>query len=249
MMLKTKPIVAILLLASTSCVLAADPDEIALLQKLKRMYPATQWSTVSRTPLAGVYEAVMGSNIAYVGSDGRHFLFGHLFDMRTQTDLTAPKLSTAERTAPDGSEVLPTISFASLPLADAIRTVHGDGSRVLAVFSDPNCPYCRVLDGELSKLDNVTLYTFLLPWISPDRQAAETAWARAVPERAHDTAVLDRNLALAAQVGLRGTPMLIAEDGRLSEGAKPAGEVEAWLNAGERQERPGKQSQPRETTP
>ena len=100
MMLKTKPIVALWLLASTSCVLAADPDEIALLQKLKRMYPATQWSTVSRTPLAGVYEAVMGSNIAYVGSDGRHFLFGHLFDMRTQTDLTAPKLTSAEHAAP-----------------------------------------------------------------------------------------------------------------------------------------------------
>src|ERR1700724_54590 len=117
MMLKTKPIIAVLLLASTSCALAADPDEIALLQKLKRMYPATQWSTVSRTPLAGVYEAVMGSNIAYVGSDGRHFLFGHLFDMRTQTDLTAPKLTSAEHAAPDASEALPKISFASLPLA------------------------------------------------------------------------------------------------------------------------------------
>src|SRR5260370_40859751 len=116
MMLTTEPIVAVLLLASTSCALAADPDEVTLLQKLKRMYPATQWSTVSRTPMAGVYEVVMGSNIAYVGSDGRHFLFGHLFDMRTQTDLTAPKLSTAERTEPDGSAVLPKISFASLPL-------------------------------------------------------------------------------------------------------------------------------------
>ena len=151
--------------------------------------------------MTGVYEVVMGSNIAYVGGDGRHFLFGHLFDMRTQTDLTAPKLTLAERAAPDASDALPKISFASLPLADAIKTVHGDGSRVLAVFSDPNCPYCKVLEGELGKLDNVTLYTFLLPWISPDRQAAEAAWARAVPARAHDTAVLDRNLALAAQGG------------------------------------------------
>ena len=125
-------------------------------------------------------------------------------------------------------------------MGDAIKTVHGDGSRVLAVFSDPNCPYCKALDDELSKLANVTLYTFLLPWINPDRQAAETAWARAVPERAHDTAVLDRNLALAAEVRLRGTPLLIAQDGRVSEGAKPAAEVEAWLNAGERPERPGR---------
>jgi thiol:disulfide interchange protein DsbC len=248
-MLKTKPIVAVWLLASTACALAADPDEIAVLQKLKQMYPATQWSTVSRTPMTGVYEVVMGSNIAYVGGDGRHFLFGHLFDMRTQTDLTAPKLTLAERAAPDAADALPNVSFASLPLADAIKTVHGDGSRVLAVFSDPNCPYCKMLEGELGKLDNVTLYTFLLPWISPDRQAAEAAWARAVPARAHDMAVLDRNLALATRVGLRGTPLLIAQDGRLSEGAKPAAEVEAWLNAGETKDLAATQPGATETTP
>src|SRR5438093_13714696 len=123
--------------------------------------------------MAGVYEAVMGSNLAYVGSDGRHFLFGHLFDMRTQTDLTAPKHATDERISSDALEALPKIRFAALPLNDAIKTVRGNGLRLVAVFSDPNCPYCKVLDGELAKLDNVTLYTFLLPWISPDRTAAE----------------------------------------------------------------------------
>ena len=45
--------------------------------------------------------------------------------------------------------------------------------------------------------------------------------------------MLDRNLRLAAQVGLRGTPLLIAGDGRVSEGAKRAAELDAWLNAGE----------------
>ena len=245
----TKPIVAVLLLASASLALAADPDELALLERLKRLYPATQWTRVTRTPIAGVFEAVMGSNLAYVGSDGRHFLFGHLFDMRTQTDLTAPKLATAERTTPEALEALRTFSFDALPLTDAIRSVRGNGARVLAVFSDPNCPYCKMLDAELAKLDNVTLYTFLLPWISPDRTAAEAAWAHAVPERARDTAVLDRNLALATRVGLRGTPLLIAGDGRVAEGAMPAAELEAWLTAGENGERPTKPSSTAENKP
>ena len=88
------------------------------------------------------------------------------------------------------------------------RRVKGGGcagrSRCSAI---PNCPYCKLLDDELAKLDNVTIYTFLLPWVSPEsRRAAEAAWARAHPERAQDSAVLDRNLRLAAQVGLRGTP-------------------------------------------
>jgi hypothetical protein len=126
----------------------------------------------------------MGRNLAYVGSDARYFLFGHLYDMREQRDLTADRLEAARR-----------IDFASLPLADAITTVRGDGSRVLAVFSDPDCPYCRKLEQELAKLDNVTVHTFLYPlgelhpearqraiavWCAPDRAAA---WKALMLER------------------------------------------------------------------
>jgi hypothetical protein len=56
------------------------------------------------------------------------------------------------------------IDFNGLPLEHAIKTVRGDGARQLAVFSDPDCPYCLVLEREtLSKIDNVTIYTFLYP--------------------------------------------------------------------------------------
>lgn len=228
---KTKALGAVLLLAVSTVACAAEPDELALLARLQTMYPATQWTRVTRTPIAGVYEALMGSNLAYVAGDGRHFLFGHLFDMRTQTDLTAPKLAAAEQRVTEDSEPPRKVSFDALPLDDAIKTVRGNGARVLAVFSDPNCPYCRMLDGELAKLDDVTLYTFLLPWVSPDRTAAETAWVKAMPDRAQETGVLDRNLKLAARLGLRGTPLLIAGDGRVSEGAARAPELNAWLNA------------------
>ena len=248
-MTKTKALGAVLLLVASAAAYAAEPDELALLARLQSMYPATQWTSVTRTPIAGVYEAVMGSNLAYVGSDGRHFLFGHLFDMRTQTDLTAPKLAAAERGAPAASEPVRKVSFESLPLADAIKTVRGSGARVLAVFSDPNCPYCRMLEGELAKLDDVTVYTFLLPWVSPDRTAAEDAWAKANPTRAGDSAVLDRNLKLAARVGLRGTPLLIAGDGRVSEGAARAAELEAWLNADAAAKRSANPSPSVENTP
>ena len=122
------------------------------------------------------------------------------------------------------------VNFATLPLQDAVKMVKGDGSRLLAVFSDPRCPYCKALDEELAKLDNVTVYTFLLPWLGPEsRPAAEALWADAVPDRANDTTVLDRNLKLASQLGLRGTPMLIASDGRVSEGARSAEALDAWL--------------------
>jgi len=204
---------------------ASDPAATAMLQKLKQLYPATRFTRVAATPIEGVYEVAMGQNVAYVGADGRHFLFGHLFDMRTQRDLTADKLAVAEP-----SVSTPEVNFATLPLHDAVKTVKGDGSRALAVFSDPRCPYCRTLDEELAKLDNVTVYLFLLPWLGPEsRPLAEALWARAMPDRASDTAVLDRNLALASKLGLRGTPMLIAGDGRVTEGARNAEALEAWL--------------------
>jgi thiol:disulfide interchange protein DsbC len=225
---KTDVLVAIALAIASATALGAPPDPgaTAMLQKLKGLYPATRFTSVGGTPIDGVYEVVMGQNVAYVGGDGRHFLFGHLFDMRTQKDLTADKLVTDGEPATQARQV----NFATLPLHDAVRTVKGDGSRRLAVFSDPRCPYCRALDDEIAKLDNVTVYTFLLPWLSPEsRPAAAALWAAAVPERANDTAVLDRNLKLASQLGLRGTPMLVAGDGRISEGARSAEALDAWL--------------------
>ena len=218
--------VALAIAASGAHAGPPDPGATAMLQKLKGLYPATRFTSVTGTPIDGVYEVVMGKNIAYVGGDGRHFLFGHLFDMRTQKDLTADKLVADGEAATAAQPV----SFATLPLTDALKSVKGDGSRVLAVFSDPRCPYCKALGEELAKLDNVTVYTFLLPWLGPEsRPAAEALWAEAVPERAKETSVLDRNLKLASQLGLRGTPMLIASDGRVSEGARSAEALDVWL--------------------
>ena len=225
---KTDVLLGIALTIASTVALAGapDPGATALLQKLKELYPATRFTSVTGTPIDGVYEVVMGQNIAYVGGDGRHFLFGHLYDMRTQQDLTAAKHGPREDVSAETRQV----NFATLPLSDAVKRVKGDGSRVLAVLSDPRCPYCKALDEELAKLDNVTVYTFLLPWFGPEsRPAAAALWAAAMPERANDTAVLDRNLKLASDLGLRGTPMLIAGDGRVSEGARSAEALNAWL--------------------
>ena len=225
---KTKVLAAIALAIASTVALGGPPDPgaTALLQKLNGLYPATRFTSVTGTPIDGVYEVVMGQNVAYVGGDGRHFLFGHLFDMRTQQDLTAAKLTQSDETLGEARQV----SFATLPLQDAVKVVKGDGSRLLAVFSDPRCPYCKALDEELAKLNNVTVYTFLLPWLGPEsRPIAEALWADAVPDRANDARVLDRNLKLASELGLRGTPMLIASDGRVSEGARSAEALNAWL--------------------
>ncbi|MCP5279433.1 MAG: DsbC family protein [Thiobacillus sp.] len=228
-------------IAVTSLARAGDPDSIAHIEAaLKAAYPATSFRDIRPTPLPGIYEVSMGRNLAYVGSDARYFLFGHLYDMREQRDLTADRLEAARR-----------IDFASLPLADAITIVRGDGARVLAVFSDPDCPYCRRLEQELARLDNVTVHTFLYPlaelhpearqraiavWCAPDRA---TAWQALMvngkaPPSAECAHPIDRNIALARKLGVEGTPALFDVRGQHLAGAAPAQRIEAFLAEGER---------------
>jgi len=229
-------------LALANLARADDPDPVARIEAaLKASYPATNFRDIRPTPLPGIYEVSMGRNLAYVGSDGRHFLFGHLYDMREQRDLTADRLEAARR-----------IDFASLPLADAITTVRGNGTRVLAVFSDPDCPYCRKLEQELAKLDNITVHTFLYHlaelhpqarkhaiaiWCAPDRAAV---WrdlmleGKTPPPAAECAHPIDRNIVLARRLGVEGTPALFDFRGWHLAGAAPARRIEDFLGEGER---------------
>ncbi len=234
------PLVMVLvLLSAASVVSAASPgspaSETEMEARLKELYPSTRISTVRPSEVSGLYEVTMGRSVAFTDPTGRYFVFGHLFDMKEQKNLTAQRLSDINR-----------IDFAQLPLQDAIKTVRGDGSRKLAVFSDPDCPYCKGLEGELAKLDNVTLYTFLYPLegLHPDaRGKSERIWcasnrARAwsefmttgkLPDASKCATPIERINQLAGSLGINGTPTLILQDGSLIPGAASAAEIERRL--------------------
>jgi thiol:disulfide interchange protein DsbC len=213
----------------------ADPALVELAGRLARLYPATRFDGLTPSPVAGFYEVVLGNSPAYVDASGRYFLFGHLFDMAEQRDLTAERLQELQR-----------VDFARLALSDAITEVRGDGRRVLAVFSDPDCPYCRQLEAQLSGLTDVTIHLFLMPleelhplarrkaisvWCASDRLQAWRAVMRKNldPVRADCPNPLDRILTLAQSLGLQATPTLIASDGRMAAGAMSAEQLETWL--------------------
>ena len=160
---------------------------------------------------------------------------------RVKTIITAQRQLDTQRT-----------EFPEKFLGNAIKTVKGDGSRVFAVFTDPDCRYCKQLEGELSRLDNVTIYTFLYPleslhpeaktkaigvWCSPDRVKAwnELMIAGKKPKLVACNSPITQNLALGSKLGVVGTPTLIAADGRLLPGSAPAEKIDQWLNIG----RPG----------
>jgi thiol:disulfide interchange protein DsbC len=224
-----------LTLPAASGAQTSAPPSVALLERLKTLYPATRFGGVVATPWPGVFEVAMGNNLAYVDETGQYFLFGHLFDMKAQRDLTAER-----------KDALVRIDFAALPLDDAIREVRGSGARAFAIFSDPDCPYCRRLEAEIKNLSDVTIYTFLMPiqslhpeargkaiavWCSEDRVAAWHAlmWRdEPIPARECEHPV-DRNIVLGERLGIAGTPTLVAADGRVLPGAASVAQIDAWL--------------------
>jgi thiol:disulfide interchange protein DsbC len=244
-MMKIKHTLTLVAFAAAALTAQAQPAQAAAQQedaapqigeKFRALYPNTRFNSVNKAKVTGLYEVVMGDNVAYTDDGGRYFIFGHLFDMKEQVDITAQRRVESKQ-----------VEFPSQFLSNAIKTVKGDGSRVVAVFSDPDCPYCKKLEGELARLDNVTVYTFLFPleslhpeaktksiavWCSPNQQQA---WTQAVLTgsvaklKACDNPVND-NLVLGARLGVTGTPTLIAQDGRILPGAVPAEKLDQWLN-------------------
>lgn len=225
-------------LAWLSATAFADSSQ-DVLASLKEHYPATRFDRVQESAVKGIYEVIMGRNVAYTDDSGRYMIFGHLYDMKEQKDLTAGVLDELNK-----------VDVSALPVADAIKTVKGSGERKLYVFSDPDCPFCKRLEPELAKIDNVTIYTFLYPlaalhpdakrkanaiWCAKDRGKAwqEFMATGKLPEETKCDTPVERNIQLGNSLGINGTPTIILGNGTMVPGLMPANEIEKRLAGGQ----------------
>jgi thiol:disulfide interchange protein DsbC len=192
---------------------------------------------ITKTPIPGIYELRIGTDVLYTDEQGSYLIEGQLIDTRTRANLTEQRIT--ELTA---------IDFSKLPLKDAMVWKNGNGSRKMAVFADPNCGYCKKFERDLQQVKDVTVYTFLYPILGPDSSEksrniwcakdSTKAWrdwmleGTPAPAANCDVSALQRNTALGQRHRVRGTPGLVFEDGIVVPGALNAAEVETQLAAG-----------------
>lgn len=192
---------------------------------------------VRKTPVAGIWEVRIGNDLIYVDEKGQHaFVEGNLVELRSNRNLTRERV-----------DELLTIDFKDLPLDLAIKQVHGNGSRVIAIFEDANCGYCKRMRQDLANLKDVTIYTFVVAFLSPDSETkAKKALCASDKARAWNDMMIsgkvpgnagtcDTPLAkirdLAQKLGVNATPTTFFSSGRRLQGYVPAAQFEKLLDS------------------
>ena len=217
----------------------ASADEAAIRKTIaERMPDFPKIDEVTKTPIPGVYELRVGSEIFYSDETGNHLIDGQLIDTRSRNNLTEARLNKINA-----------IDFASLPIKDALVWKSGSGARRMVVFADPNCGYCKRFERDLQRVKDVTVYTFLLPilggdspeksrniWCAKDNTRAWLNWMLegTVPPRTMgecDSSAIERNTLLARKHRVNGTPAVVFEDGKRIPGAMSTEQIEKQLVA------------------
>jgi len=237
-MLKKKLAVLLATGMIASCVDAETTVEANIRKAVEPRLGGAKVETIKETPYAGLYELKVGGDILYTDKKGEYLVIGHVYNVKTSQDLTRARIDDMNK-----------IKFSELPLEMAIKQVKGDGKRVIAVFEDPNCGYCkRLRQTALKDLNNVTIYTFLYNILSEDSFAkSKNVWCAADRGKAWDDWMIsgkqppaapadcvspnDKVVALGQKLHIQGTPAIFFTDGSRIPGAVDLKTLEAKLAA------------------
>lgn len=216
----------------------AEANETVIRKKLTSQFPGAQITSVAKTPYSGLFEVYLDGQLVYVDAKAQYVFTGDVIDLKNRRNLTQARLNQ-----------LQAVNWNTLPLDNALKTVKGTGARKLVVFSDVDCPYCRKFEAELTKVDNITVYTFLYPieglhpkavqtskqiWCAPDRNKAWDDYTTKdiIPKNDGKCAnPVDETIALGAKLKISGTPTLIFANGQRVPGMVPAAQLERLLAA------------------
>jgi thiol:disulfide interchange protein DsbC len=219
---------------------SAHAGENEIRKSLQSKFPGIgKIEHIVKTPYAGLYEVIIDDQLLYTDAQGEYLFEGNVIEAKSRRDLSGER-----------RQVLFAIDFDKLPLELAVKKVKGNGKRKLAIFTDPNCGFCKRLEKELSRVTDVTLYRFMYPIFpgsdeivrnvlcSKDSNKAWEDWmlSEIAPAKAICDTQTEKVMALGQKLRVNGTPNLIFGNGIQSPGFLPLEELEKNLNETEKKQ-------------
>jgi len=225
------------LLLIVSSALAGVPSAVTqTANRLQQLLNADKVS-VSASPIAGLYEAQIDSEVFYISADGANFIRGDLYESKTRRNLTDEKRNQIRIQKLNAVSEREMVVFA--PKNGTKYTIN--------VFTDVNCHYCAKFHKEVQKLNKagVKVRYFAFPragvnsqtydkmvsvWCAKNKKQAMTnAKAGRYIEPATCKNPVAKQLELGQNIGVTGTPALVLSDGELVPGYVPAERLIEYL--------------------
>jgi thiol:disulfide interchange protein DsbC len=210
-----------------------SPNRTRLLEVLAQLGVETPVEDLAPAPIPGFLEVVRGTQVLYVADDGGMLIDGDILSIETETNLTEKARARVRR---DLMARIPADERIVVPAAGEVR------ARV-AVFADTNCPYCFRLhrDADEYARRGIEIQYLLYPragkegdtwsqaeavWCAPDRLAAlESVLAGGTLPAPDCDNPVEAHYELAMALGLKGTPAIVTESGRVHYGVLTANEI------------------------
>ena len=216
----------------------STPAEAALRKSIEAVVGQDGVVSMRKAGYGNFYEILTGDgSMLYADASGAFLFTGQLIDLKARKNVTQARELELSR-----------INFADLPLNQAIKQVRGNGKRTLVTFEDPNCGYCKKLAKDIVDLKDTTVYTFIIPilspdstekgrniWCAPDKVKAWNDWmvdGKSLATYSCDTP-LAKNQDLANRFRIRGTPTMFLADGNRLGGYTPLAELDKAITAAE----------------
>jgi len=216
----------------------ADDVEQNIKNGLEKIVPSLQIESISPSPIKGLYEVVLGSDIIYMSGDGRYLFKGDLLDIEKKSNLTdqVKAISRAELLSHLHKDEY--IEFA------AVKPLH-----TIYVFTDIDCGYCRKLHEDVPALNSLGVNVRYLAypragvesatgqqmaavWCAEDKQDALT---KAKNSQVFDSktcdAPIESQYLLGRKMGVRGTPAIYLENGESLPGYMPPEKILSAFNS------------------
>jgi len=219
----------------TSFSVVAETDSVdKLKQALAKSMPLVKPDKISESPIAGLYEVIIGSQVVYMSVDARYMIEGDLYNLVTKENISEQAKSV--------------IRLAAINKLGADKMVVYKPETVkntITVVTDIDCPYCRRLHNEIPDYmkNNVEVrYIFMPLKGAADMKKTVSVWCSDNQQQALDIAKsggeleektcdnpINDHLKLARELGVRGTPAIILDNGELLPGYVPVAKLVAQL--------------------